>query len=265
LREKGFFRKLLGRSPRGETQVGAGLDKYAQEMVKGVASLAESNVREIMVPRIDVVSVSLGTPIEEVVRIISASGHSRFPVYQETIDNIVGILYAKDLLRLIGKEEGTVELEKIIRPAYFVPEGKKLDSLLREFQRRRVHIAIVVDEYGGTSGIACLEDVIEEIVGEIQDEFDNETEEIVKIGEDVYLCDARTNLEWLNEQLGLRLPDEDFDTLGGLVFDLFGKIPVKYEKVHFQNIDFIIQAMEGHKIDTIKVVIQRDPQGKEPA
>ena len=172
------------------------------------------------------------------------------------MDNIVGMLYAKDLLHYMVKEEPEIDLEKLIRPAYFVPESKKLDSLLREFQRRRVHIAVVVDEYGGTSGIVCLEDVIEEIVGEIQDEFDNETEELLKISDDVYLCDARVNLEWLNEQLGVELPNDDFDTLGGLVFHLFGKIPVRYEKLSYQNIDFIIQNMEGHKIDTIKIVLQ---------
>jgi CBS domain containing-hemolysin-like protein len=234
-------------------------------MVEGVLSLAQTNVREIMVPRIDVVSISLATPVEEIIRVISECGHSRFPVYHETIDNIVGILYAKDLLRFVGREEGALELDKIIRPAYFVPESKKLDSLLREFQRRRVHIAVVVDEYGGTSGIACLEDVIEEIVGEIQDEFDNETEEIIKISDGVYLCDGRTNLEWLNEQLGLQLPGEDFDSLGGFVFDLFGKIPARYEKTRYQNIDFIVQAMEGHKINTVKVVVQKEPPEGEPA
>ena len=233
------------------------LDTAAVEMVKGIISLSDTNVKEIMVPRIDVVSISLDTPIREIVSIISDCGHSRFPVYHETVDNIVGMLYAKDLLHYVVKEEQEIDLQKLIRPAYFVPESKKLDSLLREFQRRRVHIAVVVDEYGGTSGIVCLEDVIEEIVGEIQDEFDNETEELLKISDDVYLCDARVNLEWLNEQLGINLPSDDFDTLGGFVFHLFGKIPVRYEKLSYQNIDFIIQNMEGHKIDTIKVVLQR--------
>ena len=234
------------------------LDTKALEMVKGIISLSESNVKEIMVPRIDVVSISLDTPIPEIVTIISDCGHSRFPVYRDTVDNIVGVLYAKDLLHYMVKEESEIDLEKLIRPAYFVPESKKLDSLLREFQRRRVHIAVVVDEYGGTSGIVCLEDIIEEIVGEIQDEFDNETEELLKISEDVYLCDARVNLEWLNEQLGIELPSDDFDTLGGFVFHLFGKIPVRYEKMSYRSIDFIIQNMEGHKIDTIKIVLQRE-------
>ena len=235
------------------------LDANALEMVKGIISLSDSNVKEIMVPRIDVVSISLATSIEEIVTIISDCGHSRFPVYHDTVDNIVGMLYAKDLLYYLVKDESEIDLEKLIRPAYFVPESKKLDSLLREFQRRRVHIAVVVDEYGGTSGVVCLEDIIEEIVGEIQDEFDNETEELLKISEGVYLCDARVNLEVLNEQLEIELPNDDFDTLGGFVFHLFGKIPARYEKLSYQNIDFIIQNIEGHKIDTVKIVLQ--PQG----
>jgi magnesium and cobalt transporter len=256
LKKRSFIDRLLRKVSVEENP--DDLDANALEMVKGIISLSESNVKEIMVPRIDVVSISLETPIPEIITIISDCGHSRFPVYQETVDNIVGVLYAKDLLHLMVREESGIDLEKLIRAAYFVPESKKLDSLLREFQRRRVHIAVVVDEYGGTSGIVCLEDIIEEIVGEIQDEFDNETEELLKISEGVYLCDARVNLEWLNEQLGIELPDDDFDTLGGFVFHLFGKIPVRYEKMSYQNIDFIVQNMEGHKIDTIKIVLQRE-------
>jgi len=256
LKKRSFIDRLL-RKVSVEENLDT-LDANALEMVKGIISLSESNIKEIMVPRIDVVSISLGTPIAEIVTVISDCGHSRFPVYHETVDNIVGMLYAKDLLHYMVKEESEIDLEKLIRPAYFVPESKKLDSLLREFQRRRVHIAVVVDEYGGTSGIVCLEDIIEEIVGEIQDEFDNETEELLKISDDVYLCDTRVNLEWLNEQLGIELPDDDFDTLGGFVFHLFGKIPVRYEKMSYQNIDFIVQNMEGHKIDTIKIVLRRE-------
>jgi magnesium and cobalt transporter len=256
LKKRSFIDRLL-RKVSVEENLDS-IDTKALEMVKGIISLSESNVKEIMVPRIDVVSISLDTPIPEIVTIISDCGHSRFPVYHDTVDNIVGMLYAKDLLHYMVKEESEIDLEKLIRPAYFVPESKKLDSLLMEFQRRRVHIAVVVDEYGGTSGIVCLEDIIEEIVGEIQDEFDNETEELLKISEGVYLCDARVNLEWLNEQLGIELPSDDFDTLGGLVFHLFGKIPVRYEKMSYRNIDFIVQNMEGHKIDTIKIVLQRE-------
>jgi magnesium and cobalt transporter len=129
---------------------------------------------------------------------------------------------------------------------------------LRELQRRRVHIAVAVDEYGGVSGIVCMEDIIEEIVGDIQDEFDNEREDILKIGDGVFLCDARVNLDDLAEELKLELPVEDFDTLSGFVFDLFGKIPVKYEKAVYEGNDFIIQDMEGHKINTVKIVLRKE-------
>ncbi len=262
MRKRGFLERLLGRAGEDGDPHLARIDLNAREMIRGVVNLSEMNVREVMVPRIDVVSIALETPVEEIVRTIADCGHSRVPVFRDTIDNVVGILYAKDLLRYLVGEVASPELEKIIRPAYFVPESKKLDSLLREFQRRRVHIAVVVDEYGGTSGIVCMEDIIEEIVGEIQDEFDNETEEIMKIGEDAYLCDARVNLEELNEQLGFNLPAEDFDTLGGFVFDLFGKIPVTYEKTSYSGIDFVIQSMEGHKINTVKLVLHPGGEGE---
>ena len=261
VKRKGLFGRLRRRSSDDGENPLIQVDKNAREMVQGIVSLSESNVREIMVPRIDVVSISMSTRLPEIIKVVADCGHSRFPVFHDTIDNIVGMLYAKDLLGYLGKNGDGFELERVIRPAYFVPESKKLDSLLREFQRRRVHIAVVVDEYGGTSGIVCLEDIIEEIVGEIQDEFDNETEDLLKIGEGVYLCDARANLEWLNEEIGLSLPTEDYDTLGGFVFDLFDKIPARYEKMTYGNMDFVIQSMEGHKIKIIKIVIHRETPG----
>ncbi len=252
---KKFIEKLLNRTSEDEEGDLSGLDLSAQKMIRGIVDLSDTTVKEVMVPRVDVISISLNTVIGDIIQTISEFGHSRVPVYRQTVDDVVGILYAKDLLRYQFGEKNHLELESIIRSAYFVPETKKLDALLREFQRRRVHIAVVVDEYGGTSGIVCLEDIIEEIVGEIQDEFDNETEEILKISDDVYLCDGRVNLETLSEQIGRDLPFDDFDTLGGFVFGLFGKIPAKYEKMSFENMDFIIQNMEGHKINTIKLVL----------
>lgn len=230
------------------------LNLEEKDMIRGIVELSGTTTKEVMVPRIDVVFISFDTAIEEIIEKVTACGHSRFPVYKETIDNVIGILYVKDLLRFFKREE-VFNLEQIIRKPYFVPESKKLDSLLREFKRRRVHIAVAVDEYGGVSGIVCMEDIIEEIVGDIQDEFDNEEEDILKIGEGVYLCDARINIEDLNDQTGLNLSYEDFETLGGFVFDLFGKIPVKYEKVTYKNIDFIIQEMDGHKIKTVKIAL----------
>ena len=228
-----------------------------QEMILGVRELASTTVKEVMVPRIDVEFVSLDAPIDESLETIIKSGHSRFPVYKDTIDNVVGMLYIKDLLVKLVADK-SVNLEEIIRKPYFVPESKRLDSLLREMKRRKVHIAVAVDEYGGISGIVCFEDIIEEIIGDIQDEFDNEREDIVKIGKGIYLCDARSNISDLNEQLNLEIPDEDFDTLGGFVFELFGKIPVRYEKIDYKNIEFVIQEMEGHKINSIKIVLPED-------
>lgn len=232
------------------------LELDQKEMIRGVVELSDTTVKEVMVPRIDTVFVSVDMNQEEMLEKIAESGHSRFPVYKDTIDNVVGILYVKDLLRALVKHE-VIDMQTILRKPFFVPESKRIDDLLRDMRRKRVHIAVAVDEYGGVSGIVCMEDIIEEIVGDIQDEFDNEREDILQIGEGVYLCDARLNLEDLAEALQLELPIEDFDTLGGFVFDLFGKIPVKYEKVSFGGHDFIIQDMEGHKINTVKIVLNR--------
>ena len=249
----GFLEKLLGRADSEEDDL-ANLDGAAKEMIQGVVELSRSTVKEIMVPRPDVISVSSDTPAGTLVERVAASGHSRLPVYHQNMDNIVGMVYAKDLLRCQAQEP---VLERIMRRPYFVPETKKVDELLREFQLRHVHIAVIVDEYGGTSGIVCLEDVIEQIVGDIQDEFDNEADEIQKIGEGIYLCDARVRLDELNEYSEFELPADDFETLGGFVFDLFGKIPVKYEKERYGRADFVIQQMEGNRITSVKIVVSR--------
>lgn len=227
------------------------------DMIKGVEDLPETSVKEVMVPRIDVDFISLDTPEEELFIKITESGHSRFPVYSGSIDNVVGILYVKDLIGAISRHE-QINLEKLIRKAYFVPESKRIDSLLREFKRKHVHIAVAIDEYGGISGIVSMEDIIEEIVGDIQDEFDNEREDIVALAGNVWVCDARVSLEELNEAISSNFPTEEFDTLGGFVFDLFGKIPVKFEKTSWNNYDFIVQDMEGHKVNVIKVIFHAE-------
>lgn len=237
------------------------LNEEKKDMIRGIEDLSETSVKEVMVPRIDVDFININTPKQELLEKISASGHSRFPVYADSIDNVVGILYVKDLIRCFCKNE-EIALDKIIRKAFFVPESKRIDSLLREFKRRHVHIALAVDEYGGISGIVCMEDIIEEIVGDIQDEFDNEREDILSIGEKIWLCDARVNLEDLNENINSNFPTEDFDTLGGFVLDLFGRIPVKYEKINWKNYEFIIQDMEGHRVNLIKVIKKSDDQDK---
>ncbi len=262
LSKEGLFRRIFGRRSDPRDPDYADLNVEEQDMVRGIVALSDTTVKEVMVPRIDVTFLGVDMEPTEVLEKVSESGHSRFPAYKDTIDNVVGMLYAKDLLKHYQTGEDFV-VETTIRKPFFVPDSKKLDSLLREMRRRRIHIAVAVDEYGGVSGIVCLEDIIEEIVGDIQDEFDNEREDILEIGERVYLCDARVDIEDLNEELGLSLPDEDFDTLGGFVFDLFGKIPVRYEKVAYENLDFVIQEMDGHKIKTVKIVVTRDESASE--
>ncbi len=251
----GLLQKLFKLKSEDDEESFHSLNIEEKDMIRGIVELSDTSVKEVMVPRIDVVFVSVDTGVEELLDILTSCGHSRVPVYEETIDNVIGVLYAKDLLTFMFKPE-EINIRTLTRKAYFVPESKKLDSLLKEFKRRRVHIAVAVDEYGGVSGIVCMEDIIEEIVGEIQDEFDNEVEDILKIGDGVFLCDARVNLEDLHEKTGIELPLDDFDTLGGFVFDLLGKIPVKFEKISHKEWDFIVQEMEGHKIKTIKIVVR---------
>lgn len=229
------------------------LNEEKQDMIQGVEDLSTTAVKEVMVPRIDVEFVSADTPQDELLQKIVASGHSRFPVYTDSIDNVVGVLYVKDLLKVFASGE-SLDMQKLIRKAYFVPESKRIDSLLREFKRHHLHIAIAIDEYGGISGIITMEDIIEEIVGDIQDEFDKEHEDILTVGNNIWLCDARVDLDDLNEKMDADFPNEDFDSLGGFVFDIFGKVPVKYEKASWKNYDFIVQDMEGHRINVIKVI-----------
>lgn len=233
------------------------LNEEKRDMIQGIEDLSETSVKEVMIPRIDVDFIAVDTPQDELMTKIRESGHSRFPVYSESIDNVIGVLYVKDLIYSLSRNESPL-LDKIIRKAYFVPESKRIDTLLREFKRRHLHIAIAIDEYGGIAGIITMEDIIEEIVGDIQDEFDNEREDIITVGSDVWLCDARIDLDDLNEFIDAQFPASDFDSLGGFVFDLFGKVPVRFEKVSWNGYDFIVQDMEGHRINLIKVIKKTD-------
>jgi CBS domain containing-hemolysin-like protein len=230
-----------------------------REMIRGVVEFSKTTVKEVMVPRVDACLLPVNLPAKELLATIAESEHSRFPVYRDTIDNVIGIVYVKDVLKKLI-ENNDFEVTDILRKPFFVPESKHIDELLREFQRRRVHMAVVVDEYGGVSGIACMEDILEEIIGDIQDEFDNEREEIIKLTNNSWLCDARFALKDLAEALGVELPIDEFDTLGGFVFDLFGRIPVRYERVAFNHIDFIVQEIEGRRINTIKIVLTQEAE-----
>jgi len=234
------------------------IEQEEREMIRGVFGLGETAVRAIMVPRTDVVALSTTDVFADILKTVIKSGHSRFPVYHETIDNVPGFLHVKDLLPFLAKGEELNDIQKILRPVRFVPEGKMIGELLKELQQKREHIAVVVDEYGGTAGIVCLEDILEEIVGEIQDEYDNEEEEIREISPHIYICDARMPLNEINEAIGIDLPLTGSDTLGGFVFDLLGKIPDVNEKISYENIEFKIVRIEGHSIKKIQVSITQN-------
>jgi CBS domain containing-hemolysin-like protein len=217
-----------------------------------------------MTPRIDVIAIEKNYTTEKIIDIINQSGYSRIPVFDETFDNIEGILYIKDLMPHLDKKEN-FKWQTIIRPPFFIPENKKIDDLLKEFQKSKVHMAIVVDEYGGTSGLVTLEDILEEIVGDIVDEFDEDDRLFAKINETTYLFDGKTQL---NDFFRICSVDDDFfddikgdaDTLAGLLLEMKGDFPLLQEKMIYKNIEFIVEALDKRRIKKIKVVFNNPLQ-----
>lgn len=232
-----------------------------KEMISGILEMGRTLVREVMVPRTDIVALDVDTPLLEALEVILRAGHSRIPVYQGTIDQVVGLLYAKDLLPALRDGRHDLPLRELLRPAYFVPETKVVDDLLRELRNRRIHMAIVVDEYGGTSGLATIEDLLEEIVGEIQDEYDREEPLLSDLGNGEFLCDARLSVDDAEKKLGLKIPPGEFDTLGGFIYERLGAIPKVGDRVVLGDDTITVEEMEG--IRPIKLRIRRG--GKSPA
>ena len=223
-----------------------------QQLVSSVFDFGDTKVREVMVPRIDMVALNVHTNPSEAVDLIVEAGHSRVPVYDDTIDRIVGVLHAKDVLaKVVAGEEFT--MRQIMRGVYFVPESKKIGDLLSEFRERRIHIAIAVDEYGGTAGLVTMEDVLEELVGDIQDEFDAEEELVRRIDEDTALVSARIRLDELNETLGIDLPEGDADTLGGFLYETIGQVPRVGEVLANRGLEFKIESIVRQRIDKVVV------------
>lgn len=236
------------------------LDKEEQEMIENVLELSNSTAVEIMTPRTDIIAIEVNSDLQKVIDTITEAGHTRVPVYEDNIDNIVGFIYAKDLLSQIGKDSSEFKLRDKIREPYFVPETKPLRILLHEFQNQKLHIAVVLDEYGGTAGIVTLEDILEELVGEIADEYEElPTSPAKQIDENTIEADARTSVYDLNDKFELDLPeDEDYETIGGFVFSQLGYIPKAGEIFDYKNIKFEITSAEARKIKRIK--INRIPQ-----
>ena len=235
--------------------------KDEQRILEGIVRFGDETAKEIMTSRQDVVDLDFRSTFQEVLQCIVENNYSRIPVYQDNSDNIRGILYIKDLLPHLTKG-ASFRWQSLIRPPYFVPETKKIDDLLREFQENKVHIAIVVDEFGGTSGIVTLEDVLEEIVGEINDEYDEDEKNYQRINSNTYVFEGKTLLSDFYKILNL--DDETFeevegdaDTIAGLLLEIKGEFPKLHEKIDFQNITFEIQEMEERRISKVKVVVHQ--------
>jgi magnesium and cobalt transporter len=236
------------------------LDADALTMLEGVLGVADLQVRDIMVPRGQMVVVRRSTPAAQILEVVVESGHSRYPVMDEDRDDIVGILMAKDLLRLPASTAQRFDIREYMRPAQFVPESKRLNVLLKEFRRNRNHMAIVVDEYGGVSGLVTIEDVIEQIVGEIDDEFD--VEDVVNIrrdGERKFTVRGVTRIDEFNEYFGARLSEEQgFDTIAGLLMQQLGRLPRRGETAAIDGFEFQVMRVDRGRIDALRVVAPRD-------
>ncbi|RXP45888.1 gliding motility-associated protein GldE [Lutibacter sp. HS1-25] len=236
--------------------------KDEQKILEGIVNFGNTETSEIMVPRMDIFAISDTETYLDVISKIVDKGFSRNPVYHENVDEIVGVLYAKDLLPHLNKED--FNWQELIREPYFVPENKKLDDLLKEFQEKKNHLAIVVDEYGGTCGIVTLEDVIEEIVGDINDEFDDDATSYFKIDENNYLIEGKTNLKDFYKIIDLESTDlfeesrGESETIAGFILEIYGKFPRKYEIIKFHNYSFKIEVMDKKRISKVKLTIHND-------
>ena len=230
------------------------LQEEERDMIQGIFELGEKHVHDVMVPRTDVRAMDVETPGERVLEEVVSVGHSRIPVYEGTPDRIVGILYVKDLFRRLSRGEKDVELRGYLRPAHFVPETKRVDELLREMQRNKMHMAIVVDEYGGTAGLVTIEDLVEEIVGEIRDEYEPDQELVIPVSENEALMDGRVPFDDVREAFELDLPSsEDYDTLGGFIVHALGRLPKAGEDVTAGAVRFLVESVEGRRIRRVRI------------
>ncbi len=242
------------------------LDEHEVRMIRGVVQLDRTVAREIMVPRVDIVAVESEESLESLVEKMRTAGHSRIPIYKGDLDHIVGVAHAKDVLQqlALGKDASTTASKQVTRQPLFIPESKTLEGLLEMFREERTHLAVVVDEYGGVSGIVTIEDILEEIVGEIQDEFDAEEPEIQRVGEAEFAVDAGMTIDELNESLGVNVVNDGFDTIGGLVFDRLGKVPVAGDRVEHAGLSIEVIGTMGRRPTMLRVTLVQT-QGEESA
>ena len=234
------------------------IDKTEQELIGSIFEFTDTTAKEVMIPRPDVVALSMDMSRERIIKTVLEEGYSRMPVYRGTIDNIIGVVYTKDLLGLLQYRD-LIILQDVIRPAYFVPETKKISQLMRELQQRKIHIAIVIDEFGGTSGIITMEDILEEIVGEIHDEYDEDLKDVEQASDGTFLVNARMPVKEFNERFVAEIPPaDDYETIGGLLQKLTGRIPEIGEEITHDNLSFTVMKKSQRRIRQVKLR-KRDP------
>ncbi|MGE4317933.1 MAG: hemolysin family protein [Deferribacterales bacterium] len=242
------------------------LEDAKSQMLRNIFDISDIYVKEVMVPRTDMVAVEVSSEPKEYLDRILASEFSRIPVYEESVDKIVGILYVKDLLKFVQEDGVNFDLKKVIRKPFFVPETKKIDSMMGEFQKSRNHMAVVIDEYGGVAGIVTLEDILEEIVGEIWDEYDTEEQEVTQLSEDSYIVDVRMDIDDFCDKFEIEKTHEmdEYETVGGLVFDIAGKIPEVGEVYEFSDYSFKILNKFERRLDKVELTrLHREPEDNE--
>ncbi len=235
------------------------IDPDTRDMLEGVMAISEKRVRDIMIPRSHMVTIDNTENLDNLVTLMTDAQHSRYPVVNEDKDHVEGILLAKDLLKFLGSDSVSFDINEVIRPAVVVPESKRVDRLLKEFREERYHMAIVVDEFGGVSGLVTIEDILEEIVGEIEDEFDDDAEnDIRKLSKHTYSVKALTTIEDFNRTFNTHFLDDEVDTVGGLVMTAFGHLPSRGEVVEIQDYHFKVTAADNRRIVQLQVTIPDD-------
>lgn len=239
------------------------IEKNEEKMIYSIFEFGDTLVREIMTPRVDIVAADDESEIETIKQIIIESGHSRIPIYHEKIDEVIGILYVKDLLKIQFEGKRIDDLKSMLRQAYFVPETKRVDELFAEMQKSKLQLAMVFDEYGGVSGLVTLEDILEEIVGEIQDEYEKENKQIQKIAENAFLVLGATTIEDFNEKFGTDFSDEEASTVGGLILEKLGRLPNPGEELRIDRMRFIVTKIRDRRIINVKVVLGRREENNE--
>lgn len=240
------------------------LEQEERKMIYSIFRFSDTLCREIMVPRVDLVALDAATSIQDAIQVVKKTGHSRLPVYEDSVDNIIGLLYAKDLLKSVGDPKPRATIKDTLRQAYFVPESKKVDDLLNDMQANRYHMAIVVDEYGGTAGLVTLEDIMEEIVGEIRDEYDQGEElPFRQVNANEYILQGRVDVDTLNELLGSRFSHEDADTLSGYIYGYLGSVPSVGETVPLESWNLTVESVTGRTIRRVRAIRQQPAEGQE--